>query len=220
MPKTHGTTDLTAYALVAERILLFHEKYPSGQIVTDLISREEGEITFRARVYREPEDRRPSATGWASEVVGDGEINEVACLENTETSAVGRALANLGFTASRTRPSAEEMVKVARARARLDDARQASKPRMVREVPTDRTVQQNREESVADALLLADELDRAGVFPDKIREARDALAVPDIDAEKIDRIERTLRRWLQEHRQGRGSDRQTDQGPSTGGIST
>ena len=39
----------------------------------------------------------------------------MACLENTETSAVGRALANLGFTASRERPSLEEMAKTARA---------------------------------------------------------------------------------------------------------
>jgi hypothetical protein len=61
----------------------------------------------------------PAATGWASEREGDGDINTVACLENTETSAVGRALANLGFTASAKRPSREEMDKVARARTRL-----------------------------------------------------------------------------------------------------
>jgi hypothetical protein len=51
--------------------------------------------------------------------VGDGEINAVACLENTETSAIGRALANLGFLASRLRPSAEEVAKATRARGRL-----------------------------------------------------------------------------------------------------
>jgi hypothetical protein len=43
----------------------------------------------------------------------------VACLENAETSAIGRALANLGFTASTKRPSREEMAKADRARRRL-----------------------------------------------------------------------------------------------------
>ncbi len=51
--------------------------------------------------------------------MGDGEINAVACLENTETSAIGRALANLGFLAARLRPSVEEVAKASRARARL-----------------------------------------------------------------------------------------------------
>ncbi|HYU52251.1 MAG TPA: hypothetical protein VEK37_04875, partial [Gemmatimonadaceae bacterium] len=48
-----------------------------------------------------------------------GDINTVACLENTETSAVGRALANLGFTASAKRPSLEEMEKAVRVRRAL-----------------------------------------------------------------------------------------------------
>jgi hypothetical protein len=200
MPKTHGTTDLAAYALVADRITLFHETYPSGQILTDLISRENGEITFRARIYREPGDRRPSATGWASEVIGDGEINEVACLENTETSAVGRALANLGFTASKARPSAEEMLKVARARARLDALRRPSKPTVVRE-PEPVSYTHARETLIADALFLVNELERLAFAPDKLREAREALARAEIGPAKIEKIERTLRRWLQEHRQ-------------------
>ena len=70
-------------------------------------------MIFRAAVFRAAEDREPAATGWAAERVGDGEVNAVACLENTETSAIGRALANLGFLASRLRPSAEEVAKAA-----------------------------------------------------------------------------------------------------------
>lgn len=38
-----------------------------------------------------------STTGWASEVIGDGPINKDAAIENVETSAVGRALGNLGI---------------------------------------------------------------------------------------------------------------------------
>ena len=36
------------------------------------------------------------ATGWAEELRGQG-VNKMACIENTETSAYGRALANLGI---------------------------------------------------------------------------------------------------------------------------
>jgi hypothetical protein len=203
MPKTNGQTDLGAYALVADRITLFKQAHPNGQILTDLKSRDEKQITFRARVYREPSDTRPSATGWASEIIGDGEINEVACLENTETSAVGRALANLGFTASRARPSAEEMLKATRARTRIDTARQTQRPMMVRDgAPSESAT--SRDIVFADAMFLVDELERAKVLPDKVREAKEALRAEEISIEKIERIERTLRRWLQDHRQGRG----------------
>ena len=92
------------YALVADRITLFYQRFPDGRIITELVSRDEREVTFRALVFRSPAEREPAATGWASEREGDGDVNTVACLENTETSAIGRALANLGFTASVQRP--------------------------------------------------------------------------------------------------------------------
>jgi len=119
MPKTTPDFDPESYAPVAARIELFYERYPTGRILTELVQHTEQEIVFRAAVYRATEDREPAATGWAAERVGDGEVNAVACLENTETSAIGRALANLGFLASRLRPSAEEVAKATRARARL-----------------------------------------------------------------------------------------------------
>lgn len=116
--------DLADYAPVAERIALFYERFPEGRITTELVSRRGSEITFVARIYRTLADSYPSATGWASELIGDGDVNSVACLENTETSAVGRALANLGFLASRNRPSREEMTKAARGRERVSGTRQ------------------------------------------------------------------------------------------------
>jgi hypothetical protein len=62
------------------------------------------------------------STGWANEVPGDGAVNRDSVLENCETSAVGRALANLGYSGSK-RPSAEEMKKVGK-----NSYAQASKP--------------------------------------------------------------------------------------------
>jgi hypothetical protein len=119
MPKTTPDFDPESYAPVAARVELFYERYPTGRILTELVQHNDREIVFRAAVFRAAEDREPAATGWAAERVGDGEVNAVACLENTETSAIGRALANLGFTASRLRPSAEEVAKAIRARSRL-----------------------------------------------------------------------------------------------------
>src|SRR5205823_10328625 len=119
MSKSDAFFSPDQYATVAERIELFYSRFPEGRINTELVTREDGEITFKALVYRSANDAFAAATGWASEREGDSDINTVACLENTETSAVGRALANLGFTASSKRPSREEMEKVARARTRL-----------------------------------------------------------------------------------------------------
>src|SRR6185369_9394483 len=114
MSKSDSFPGLGGYATVAERLRLFWERYPNGRIHTALKRSTSTDFVFVARVYRDVADPNPAATGWARE--RDGDINLVACLENTETSAVGRALANLGFTASDQRPSAEEMVKASRVR--------------------------------------------------------------------------------------------------------
>jgi hypothetical protein len=56
------------------------------------------------------------ATGYAEEVRGAGNVNRTSHVENCETSAVGRALANAGMAGSDVskRPSREEMSKVQR----------------------------------------------------------------------------------------------------------
>src|SRR3954466_2387414 len=119
MSKSDAFFSPDQYATVAERIELFYSRFPDGRINTELVTREGGEITFKALVYRSAAEAHAAATGWASEREGDGDVNTVACLENTETPAVGRALANLGFVASPKRPSREEMEKVARVRRSL-----------------------------------------------------------------------------------------------------
>jgi hypothetical protein len=206
MPKTRSSSDFSDYAPVADRIALFWEKHPEGRILTDLISREKGEITFCARIYRNVGDDQPCATGWAAELIGDGDINEVACLENTETSAVGRALANLGFLASRLRPSAEEMAKVTRVRARASGASPdryplySPSPKIVRErQPVDDDLQ-TRANMASDALRLIAEVERAGISPDEVKVARDALRNVGVTRDTIEKIERTLRAWLDRNR--------------------
>ena len=48
----------------------------------------------------------------ASETIAEKGVNSTSALENCETSAIGRALANVGFAAKGKRASREEMAKV------------------------------------------------------------------------------------------------------------
>jgi len=50
-------------------------------------------------------------TGLAQEVVGQGNVNKTAALENAETSAVGRALAMMGIGVLDSIASYDEMQK-------------------------------------------------------------------------------------------------------------
>jgi len=195
-----GEYDLSAYALVADRITLFYQRYPAGRIVTELHSRTEREVTFRALVFRGPEDHQPAATGWASEREGDGQVNEVACLENTETSAVGRALANLGFTASSRRPSREEMEKATRQRARLATRPTPVEPLAVRRAPLDADPLQRRANAVHDVLGLIERAEAIG-FPERRGATlRASVERPHLTPRTVMRLERRLRAWMARHR--------------------
>lgn len=176
-----GAFDLASYAPVAERITLFYETFPRGRIITELMSRTEKDVVFRALVYRDASDGDAAATGWAAEREGDGEINTVACLENTETSAIGRALANLGFTASRERPSAEEMAKASRARTRLH-----------RYAPNGTTL----DPLVADLCALITRAERAGLRARRATRWRELVASGALSRDALLRCERRLRLWI------------------------
>jgi hypothetical protein len=209
MPKMDASFSLEDYAPVADRITLFYSKFPTGRIVTELISQTETQVVFKAAVFRSPDEREPAASGWASERFGDGEINSVACLENTETSAVGRALANLGLTASRNRPSLEEMEKAARARvlaARTNASisatgNEVSRPlRRVKEPPAIAyEALQNAADHVSDVLHLVEEAQRLGLSESRVTELRTKLTSTTLRSESVDRVERALRRWLVLH---------------------
>lgn len=184
--KAGGDFDLTRYAPVAERITQFYRAHPGGRIVTELMSRSAQEVVFRASVFRQASDSDAAATGWASEREGDGDINAVACLENTETSAVGRALANLGFTASRLRPSAEEMAKAARVRARLQ------RPLAIHE-PAARPA---RSPYLSDLLTLVAAAERVGLRAVRAAAWRRHLATLQADDALVLRLESRLRGWV------------------------
>jgi hypothetical protein len=192
------------YATVAERIALFYARFPNGRIVTRLLSRTAREITVQAFVYRSNQELRPSATGLAAERIGNGDINTVACLENTETSAIGRALANLGLTASRERPSRDEMDKANRARAaraaqalrRFGASRGGGSPRLTsHEVSPESLALQRRADRVMDALDMLAQAERAGLSPERVRAFRALLDEPATPRRTVERVERLLRAW-------------------------
>jgi hypothetical protein len=196
MAKSDHGFDPTAYAPVAERIRLFWEAFPKGRITTRLVSRTEHDVVFEARVYRTAGEAEPAATGWAAEREGDGDVNAVACLENTETSAVGRALANLGFTAARERPSLEEMQKAARARARLGRSSRPVRP----PVTLSADPRQVHANVVADLLRLVDQAERLGVREHRVDRWRAALLTRPVPVEVLTACERRLRAWVARRR--------------------
>ena len=200
MPKHELVLNAGEYAPVADRITLFYSRYPSGRILTRLLAQTDREITVQAYVFRSLAEVRPSATGLASERVGDGDVNTVACLENTETSAIGRALANLGLTASSNRPSREEIAKANRERARrvAEHARRPREPsqRLTRATsPPVRPDLQSRADRVMDALDLLAQAERAGLSQSRARRLRAALSSTATTQAAIERVERRLRAW-------------------------
>ena len=211
MPKAENGYELEHYAPVARRITLFYERYPAGRIITTLVERDASAVLFRARVYRTADELDPAATGWALEREGDGDVNAVACLENTETSAIGRALANLGFTASAERPSREEMARVARARqAPLRVA--ASRPRSAapapasalgsassREVP----LPQSRADALGDVLSLLALACDSGMRPARAARASARLLAEPPSRDDLARIASRLRAWMRRQPRGR-----------------
>lgn len=105
---------LEDYEPVEDRLAKFWTDHPSGRVATDLVSFSDREYIVRAEVYRQAGDDRAAATGYAQETVGSSPVNKVSALENAETSAIGRALANAGYATKGKRPSREEMTKAQR----------------------------------------------------------------------------------------------------------
>lgn len=96
------------YVTVNTRIEKFYEKYPDGSIQTELISLQDGMCIYKAYAYRDREDTKP-CTGHAYEKEGSSFINKTSYIENCETSAVGRALAMMGFEIKKSIASREEV---------------------------------------------------------------------------------------------------------------
>jgi len=107
--------NLADYETVESRLEKFWKEFPDGRISTELEVCEAHRYVIKAYLYRTFLDQVAYATGHAEEKDADRGVNATSALENCETSAIGRALANAGFAAKGKRPSREEMVKVSMA---------------------------------------------------------------------------------------------------------
>ena len=108
--------NLDNYETVEQRLAKFWEKFPNGQVFTQIHHYDDNKVVFRAEIYKDISDPRPVATGYAEELRDASPVNRTSHVENAETSAIGRALANYVFQSKTApRPSREEMEKVARA---------------------------------------------------------------------------------------------------------
>jgi hypothetical protein len=104
--------NLDDYETVEERLIKFWKEHPDGRIVTSMLSGSGSQFVVRAELYKNGSDP-VWATGLAEETVQGRGVNSTSALENCETSAIGRALANAGYATKGKRASREEMSKVA-----------------------------------------------------------------------------------------------------------
>ena len=104
--------NLADYEPVEVRLEKFIKDYPAFRISTELEVVEATRYIVKAYLFKNAEDSVAWATGYAEETVTSRGVNQTSALENCETSAIGRALANAGYAPKGKRPSREEMSKV------------------------------------------------------------------------------------------------------------
>jgi hypothetical protein len=110
--------NLEDYETVASRITKLYATYPDARIITQNLTTELDRAAntwvVKAVIYlskNDQADELAKSTGMAFEIDGAGMANKTSALENCETSAIGRALANMGLSGDQ-RASREEMTKV------------------------------------------------------------------------------------------------------------
>jgi hypothetical protein len=104
--------NLADYETVETRLEKWHGQFPDSRIETELVEASNTRFIVICRLFKTEADPKPCSSGIASETISDRGVNATSALENCETSAIGRALANAGFAAKGKRASREEMVKV------------------------------------------------------------------------------------------------------------
>jgi len=111
--KSKGGFNLGDYVEVKDRIRLFYEAWPTGALVTGdvriSVDDDTPRVIVQAFAYRTPDDPHPGV-GWSWMVLpGSTSYTKGSELENTETSAWGRAIGSLGIGIDKSIASANEI---------------------------------------------------------------------------------------------------------------
>ncbi len=111
--RSKGGFDLKDYVEVKDRIRLFYERHPDGRLVTGevriSIDDDTPRVIVQAFAYRTVDDPHPGV-GWSWMVLpGSTSYTKGSELENTETSAWGRAIGSLGIGIDKSIASGDEV---------------------------------------------------------------------------------------------------------------
>jgi hypothetical protein len=124
-----GFFNLEDYETVESRLEKFWAENKDGRVFTRLLESTATRFIVEASIFRSHEDTLPWSTGLAEETVQGRGVNATSALENCETSAIGRALANAGYATKGKRASREEMSKV-KVKADTEQVIQEAKAKM------------------------------------------------------------------------------------------
>ena len=109
----HGKT----YHTVSKRVADFRKAHPISDgwaILTRIAQNDGSTVMVEAWIVAPPTQLSPNgvivARGWAEEERSNRGVNKTSAIENTETSAIGRALAAAGYGGDGGYASADEMV--------------------------------------------------------------------------------------------------------------
>ena len=146
------------YITVHERIEKFYAKWPTGRILTSVVEHnaETGFVLIRAEIYREQDDTMPAATGHAYELRSAGHVQAGSYVEVGETSAVGRALALLGFEVRRGVASREEIERGAKKQQAASRPTEKPAPASEQPAPPEKPVPQAAERASRQAAPAAE----------------------------------------------------------------
>lgn len=108
--------DLDKYQTVQQRIDLFWSKFPDGRFNVDVVDLTMDRVVMRAQVWTDWAEDNPRCVDYAEERISVSGVNKTSHIENCATSALGRAISQLGgdLSPSGLKPSREEMEKVQR----------------------------------------------------------------------------------------------------------
>ena len=126
MSKKLKTIDIKGkpYVQIKERIKYFRSTYPDLTLISQIVEHVNGEVLMRAEIS-DPTGR-VLAVGHAFEKENSSLINKISYIENCETSAWGRALANFGIGIDENISSFDEMQNAMLGREAMEEKQKAT----------------------------------------------------------------------------------------------